>query len=125
MTTMRCPNCHGHKILPQFRHIDGGICFQCGGSGVVEIDPNAKPMPTVVRDRAWYIWECSRILSVARSHYTERGEWLDMADEEDAAMAAQFRRVLAAAPADVATRARAALRVAIRDARTAEAICSV
>lgn len=29
----RCPKCGGTGYLPEYRHICGGVCFKCGGSG--------------------------------------------------------------------------------------------
>lgn len=28
-----CPRCGGHGQLPSFRHVSGGVCFACNGSG--------------------------------------------------------------------------------------------
>lgn len=28
-----CPRCGGTGFVPQFRHVDGGRCYECGGSG--------------------------------------------------------------------------------------------
>lgn len=28
-----CPRCAGTGRVPQFQHVDGGRCFDCGGSG--------------------------------------------------------------------------------------------
>jgi len=28
-----CPRCAGAGILEEFRHIDGGVCFKCDGTG--------------------------------------------------------------------------------------------
>ena len=28
-----CPRCGGAGIIPHFAHVDGGTCFECGGSG--------------------------------------------------------------------------------------------
>jgi hypothetical protein len=32
-TASQCPRCCGSGDLPQFRHVQGGICFLCWGSG--------------------------------------------------------------------------------------------
>lgn len=37
-----CPKCGGRKVLPEYNHIDGGVCYKCNGSGTVE-------KPTVVK----------------------------------------------------------------------------
>ena len=33
--TRRCPRCMGSGKLPQFTYRAGGICFRCGGSGMI------------------------------------------------------------------------------------------
>lgn len=30
----RCVRCGGGGIIHQFRHVQGGVCFKCGGTGV-------------------------------------------------------------------------------------------
>ena len=32
---IRCDRCGGSGYLPQFSHVEHGICFKCGGEGVV------------------------------------------------------------------------------------------
>lgn len=32
-TDTRCPKCGGKGYLPGYEHIEGGVCFMCGGSG--------------------------------------------------------------------------------------------
>jgi hypothetical protein len=29
-----CQKCNGKKIIPAFKHVCSGICFECGGSGI-------------------------------------------------------------------------------------------
>ena len=29
-----CPKCAGHGRISAYSHVDGGICFQCGGDGL-------------------------------------------------------------------------------------------
>lgn len=31
--TVECIKCNGTGTLPTFRHIEGGVCFRCGGTG--------------------------------------------------------------------------------------------
>ena len=42
-----CPKCDGNKSIEAFGHIAGGLCFCCGGSGVVEVKAGSKPSSTV------------------------------------------------------------------------------
>lgn len=37
MMTFTCPRCYGAGHFKHWRHIDGGRCFRCEGSGVVEV----------------------------------------------------------------------------------------
>lgn len=32
-TDTRCPKCGGKGYLPGYEHVEGGVCFMCGGSG--------------------------------------------------------------------------------------------
>ena len=34
---MICPKCAGYGFLPSYGHVAEGICFKCGGSGVVKL----------------------------------------------------------------------------------------
>ena len=36
MSIVPCPKCCGTGNISHFRHVEGGRCFDCGGSGVVE-----------------------------------------------------------------------------------------
>ena len=38
-----CRRCDGHGELPQFRHVQNGVCFRCGGS---KIDPGPGRRPS-------------------------------------------------------------------------------
>lgn len=33
-TNNRCPKCGGEKYISYYNHVDGGVCFLCGGTGV-------------------------------------------------------------------------------------------
>lgn len=35
--TVKCPRCNGTGHLPRYCH-DGGVCFLCDGTGVVEVE---------------------------------------------------------------------------------------
>lgn len=43
-----CPRCGGSGELPMYRHINAGVCFECGGKGVV---PNKSAVEIVERMR--------------------------------------------------------------------------
>ena len=36
--TIPCQNCKGKGVIPHFKHIEDGICFNCYGSKVEEVD---------------------------------------------------------------------------------------
>jgi|GEM_PF-3079553 len=38
-TSDPCGRCGGSGYLPQYRHVEGGVCFRCRGSG---IDPGGR-----------------------------------------------------------------------------------
>ena len=33
-TDSRCPKCGGEKYISYYNHVEGGVCFLCGGTGV-------------------------------------------------------------------------------------------
>lgn len=33
-TNNRCPKCGGDKYISYYNHVDGGVCFLCGGTGI-------------------------------------------------------------------------------------------
>ena len=35
-STISCPKCGGTGNIKHFRHVEGGVCFECYGTGVVE-----------------------------------------------------------------------------------------
>jgi hypothetical protein len=44
-----CYRCGGGKILTQFKHVQSGVCFRCGGSGM---DPGPDPSQREYRREA-------------------------------------------------------------------------
>jgi hypothetical protein len=36
-TIQECPKCKGNKVLPEYRHYAGGVCFLCRGFGVIDL----------------------------------------------------------------------------------------
>jgi len=41
MKTVTCPKCDGSKHISGFGHIASGVCFCCGGSGVIQLSAEA------------------------------------------------------------------------------------
>lgn len=59
-TTCECPKCCGRKYINGFGHIASGVCFMCGGSGLiaasrVAVKPAAQSDDTEInaRRREW------------------------------------------------------------------------
>ena len=42
MKTVTCPKCDGNKHINGFEHIAQGVCFCCGGSGVIQLSAEAS-----------------------------------------------------------------------------------
>jgi formate dehydrogenase maturation protein FdhE len=38
MFTIPCQYCKGQGFLPQFKHVENGVCFTCNGSGIQEVN---------------------------------------------------------------------------------------
>lgn len=75
---MQCPKCGGSGVIRAYAHVAAGVCFHCGGRGVVAGDGRkvkdillkhiASPLPGLnkrqtkeVFDLAWHNgidWEC-------------------------------------------------------------------
>ncbi|MEQ8721029.1 MAG: hypothetical protein RID81_07110 [Sandaracinaceae bacterium] len=45
--TIECPNCNGKGEIPYFAHVDGGICYQCDGEGVLDYTPETAGASTL------------------------------------------------------------------------------
>jgi len=46
-----CQRCGGKGELPQFRHVQNGVCFRCGGNGA---EPNGEPQDGLQKARDEY-----------------------------------------------------------------------
>lgn len=45
-----CPKCYGAKVFQPFAHIADGVCFRCGGAGVVDaLNKGELPAPARVQ----------------------------------------------------------------------------
>lgn len=45
-----CPKCYGSKVFRSFSHIADGVCFRCGGAGVVDaLKAGEHPVPARVQ----------------------------------------------------------------------------
>jgi len=42
METVTCPKCDGSKHISGFEHIASGVCFCCGGSGLIQLSAEAS-----------------------------------------------------------------------------------
>lgn len=51
--TYECPRCHGGKgVISAFKHVQGGVCFKCGGKGFVVGKPSA-PQQCFIAMQKW------------------------------------------------------------------------
>lgn len=58
--TMPCPRCDGKKTIEGFSHVANGVCFKCGGSGVVKFRKASPPRPMT----EYQIAVCERIIAI-------------------------------------------------------------
>jgi hypothetical protein len=40
LITVTCDRCRGHKRFKHLKHIDGGVCYKCDGTGVMDGYPD-------------------------------------------------------------------------------------
>lgn len=52
-TTVTCYKCHGARYFDKFSHIVSGVCFTCGGAGVVDIDSSKLESRTKSADAGY------------------------------------------------------------------------
>lgn len=45
-----CGRCDGRGKIGAFAHYAGGVCFACGGTGELELDPEVKPATSAAKD---------------------------------------------------------------------------
>ena len=45
-----CGRCDGRGKIGAFAHYAGGVCFACGGTGELELDPEVKPATSATKD---------------------------------------------------------------------------
>jgi hypothetical protein len=38
MYQIPCQNCKGHGTIAHFKHVENGICFECSGSGIQQVN---------------------------------------------------------------------------------------
>jgi len=46
---VRCDRCGGRGHIPVYNHVQGGVCFQCWGSGVMTLR-QPIPQPNIQQD---------------------------------------------------------------------------
>lgn len=73
----RCPRCSGTGIVEIYRPINGGDCFQCWGSGIIEYDtkeytPEYEAKLEAQRQKR----EAKRIAKLEAELPTKQAEWL-------------------------------------------------
>jgi hypothetical protein len=84
--THTCSRCSGSGYLPNFRHIEGGVCYACKGSG--KLTSNHRPIatPRVVEDKVMTSdrypgWEIRK--QGACVHNMTKGNWWILVSESD------------------------------------------
>jgi hypothetical protein len=45
-----CPRCNGSKIIDKYKHVEGGICFECSGSGRVTQEEKERIEKDIARE---------------------------------------------------------------------------
>lgn len=73
----RCPRCGGTGIVEIYRPVNGGDCFQCWGSGIIEYDtkeytPEYETKLEVQRQKR----EAKRIVKLEAELPAKQAEWL-------------------------------------------------
>ena len=51
-TKIECPKCCGRRHMEEVSHIASGVCFRCGGAGVVEIRYTEQQAAEIADQRA-------------------------------------------------------------------------
>ena len=54
--TVECPKCIGNKKINAFNHIASGVCFQCNGSGTIQIDSTFRSIKATARQKTQLAW---------------------------------------------------------------------
>lgn len=49
LNNINCPKCGGSGHIDMYNHVDGGICFYCGGSGFVSADDEILKKDKIVK----------------------------------------------------------------------------
>jgi hypothetical protein len=94
-TTTDCKRCGGGSHIPRYSHVSQGACFACG----------RRPEPVAhVATRAEQIADIAHHLALLAA----RGADWAVSDDDRYTVGTQLAALVAAAPADVAARARVA-----------------
>jgi len=81
-TTVTCYKCHGARYFDKFSHIVSGVCFTCGGAGVVDIDSSKFESRTCLADAGYserpytVIPDGAECISVTFKTWEAAREWL-------------------------------------------------
>lgn len=109
--SIQCSRCQGKGFLPEFRHVQGGICKRCKGATsqdvVVSIGPNEVRVGTVTFSRQWFArLDRKGLIAVAAANLKPLRH---PRVESNGLLMVRLAIVLALAPQDVRIRGMAAL----------------
>lgn len=49
MKNIICPRCSGHGKIQKYNHVEAGLCFECNGSGVKEVEDDVIDIIAEIR----------------------------------------------------------------------------
>lgn len=64
LTSSECSRCGGRGIIPEYRHIEAGVCFRCSGSGVEKTSAPRAPEPGAATAMLAIEGWCARALDI-------------------------------------------------------------
>jgi len=64
--TVTCNRCGGGQIIPNYKHVAGGVCFECNGAGTVEVSTASLKSQASRREASAKKAAASREAAIAR-----------------------------------------------------------
>jgi hypothetical protein len=75
MKLIICPRCSGHGKIEKYNHVEGGICFECNGSGKKEAEDNARDTIQEIRDERKLEKEFSTLWNQYKNELKDYKDW--------------------------------------------------